>query len=63
MDESYRKAKKMDNANFATSLDLQNSRLIESIKDQLLGSEAASRGVKVELYKLNVYGLLFFELE
>jgi len=63
MDESYRKAKKMDNANFATNLDVHNSGLIELIKTQLLDWEKTSKGVKVELYKLNVYGKLSYTLQ
>jgi len=36
MDESYRKARKMDTVNFSTNLDVQNSGLLETIKTQLL---------------------------
>jgi len=63
MDESYRKAKKMDTANFATNLDVLNSGLIELIKGQIMDDEAASKGMKFELYKLNVYGRLSRVLE
>jgi len=55
MDESYRKAGKMDTVNFATNLDLHSSGLIESIRNQLLGWGGAERSIKVELYKLNAY--------
>lgn len=46
----------MDAANFSVPLDLAGSGLIRTIEDQLLQSGTGDMHIKVELYKLNVYG-------
>ncbi|KAI6011583.1 hypothetical protein EDC04DRAFT_2871063 [Pisolithus marmoratus] len=48
-DESYRKAVKMDPAEFAASFDVEDSGLVDIGVDE-------KREIKMELYKLNVYG-------
>ena len=55
-DESYRKAGKMDFGNFATSLDVIGIGLIDAVRGELLDGENDAREIKVEMYKLNVYG-------
>ncbi|KAF9789897.1 hypothetical protein BJ322DRAFT_564598 [Thelephora terrestris] len=54
-DESYRKAFKMDAANFAVQFDLAASGLIGTLEDRLLQGDTGNMKIKAELYKLNVY--------
>lgn len=53
LDESYRKAGKMDVSNFASNFSLARTGIMEHVRSQLLEGDAQ---VQVELYKLNVYG-------
>ncbi|KAI6111124.1 hypothetical protein F5141DRAFT_1202856 [Pisolithus sp. B1] len=55
-DESYRKAGKMGAAEFATTFDVEDSDLIGIVSQGLLEGDDEDRGIKLELYKLNVYG-------
>ncbi|KAG7098072.1 hypothetical protein E1B28_000046 [Marasmius oreades] len=55
LDESYRKAGKMDVERFASKLDSNVIRLLPGILPQLLRGEDVDRKVDAELYKLNVY--------
>ncbi|KAF7326325.1 Fe2OG dioxygenase domain-containing protein [Mycena kentingensis (nom. inval.)] len=58
-DESYRKAGTMDNSTFASTLNFATLQdVVESITPELLeGQEGAEdKVIRVELYKLNVYG-------
>ncbi|KZW04463.1 hypothetical protein EXIGLDRAFT_599226 [Exidia glandulosa HHB12029] len=55
LDESYRKAGKLDNTDFALNLDITGSGLLDKVHDSLFGWEAQSRDIVAELYKLNVY--------
>ncbi|KAI5987503.1 hypothetical protein EDD15DRAFT_2532015 [Pisolithus albus] len=55
-DESYRKAGKLDSADFATSFDVEDSDLLDLIDQGLLEGDDEERVIKLELYKLNVYG-------
>ena len=59
LDESYRKAGKMDTDMFATKFDAVNSRLIDRIRMQLLDGANETKAIKADLYKLNVYGKEF----
>ena len=56
MDESYRKAGKLDNTSFATFFDPVRLGLIETIRSHLLEGHDEKKSIDVELYKLNVYG-------
>ena len=56
MDLSYRKAGKMDVIDFMARFDLERLGLSEFVRGQLLEGGADSKGMKTELYKLNVYG-------
>ena len=56
IDESYRKAGKIDVANFATKFNVERSGILELIRNELLEGGGAKKGINVELYKLNVYG-------
>jgi hypothetical protein len=58
LDESYRKAGKIDAAKFATKFNIERTGLVELIRSELLEGEGARKGINVELYKLNVYGEL-----
>ena len=55
LDESYRKAGKMDPSEFATQFTVMPE-LIDAIRDTLLQSRVDQGPIRVELYKLNVYG-------
>jgi hypothetical protein len=56
LDESYRKAGKMDSECFSPMLDLFQTDLIKVIRGYLLEGTQSKKGIKAELYKLNVYG-------
>jgi hypothetical protein len=56
LDESYRKAGKMDSQCFSLVLDLFHTDLIKIICGYLLEGTDSTEGIKTELYKLNVYG-------
>ncbi|KAL1684097.1 hypothetical protein EV122DRAFT_285851 [Schizophyllum commune] len=56
LDETYRKAGKLDNNKFASLLKLKNYGLIDTIRDELLQEGAVDKGIKYEVYKVNVYG-------
>jgi hypothetical protein len=54
LDESYRKAGKLDYSDFATRFHPMDSGLIDIIHSELVGG---GKAIRAELYKLNVYGL------
>jgi hypothetical protein len=56
VDESYRKALKMDSSEFATQFSPLSSGIMEGIRKALFGKRT-TENIKVELYKLNVYGI------
>jgi hypothetical protein len=56
LDESYRKARKLDVANFATTFELRKSGIMDVVRAALLEGHNSNRPVEAELYKLNVYG-------
>ncbi|OSX57111.1 hypothetical protein POSPLADRAFT_1112134, partial [Postia placenta MAD-698-R-SB12] len=55
-DETYRRAGKLDSAHFSVKVDLLNSGLLDLICDDLLDDDYEERGIRAEMYKLNVYG-------
>ena len=56
LDESYRKAGKMDVENFALNFNPVSSGLLKHVKERLFSVDFKPREVRAELYKLNVYG-------
>jgi len=56
LDESYRKAWKLDASKFATQFDVVRSGILSTIHGALLQFEESSMVMDAELYKLNVYG-------
>lgn len=58
LDESYRKARKLDAGSFALTFNLQGSGLIDIIRSELLGGDVSNKEIVAEGYKLNVYGEL-----
>jgi len=62
LDETYRKAVKMDSECFASSLDPFHTDLIKIIRGYLLEGLKSNTSIKTELYKLNIYSthLIFF---
>ena len=56
LDESYRKARKLDVANFSTKFELHKSDIMCVVRAALLEGHDGNRPVEAELYKLNVYG-------
>lgn len=56
MDLSYRKASKMDVNNFVSRFDPERLGLSEFVRGRLLEGDEDLKGMRTELYKLNVYG-------
>lgn len=56
VDESYRKAGKLDRTQFATTFDLEGSGVMHHIRNILLEGHGPAAAIRPELYKLNVYG-------
>jgi hypothetical protein len=56
MDETYRKAGKMDSELFSTPLVYEYTDVVKIVRDRLLDGTDSLRKLKIELYKLNVYG-------
>ncbi|KAJ7190584.1 hypothetical protein GGX14DRAFT_407921 [Mycena pura] len=58
LDETYRKAGKLDTQKFATRFDVAASGLLDAISPDLLDGQKADDGkvIRAEMYKLNVYG-------
>lgn len=56
LDDSYRKAGKLDETHFSTKLDVERDGFMEVIRYGLLEGMESQRPIRVELYKLNVYG-------
>ncbi|KAI0271798.1 hypothetical protein BGY98DRAFT_1189584 [Russula aff. rugulosa BPL654] len=56
LDETYRKAGKIDSECFASMLDPPSTDLIKIIRGYLLEGLQSEKGIKAELYKLNIYG-------
>lgn len=56
LDESYRKAGKIDTADFAAKFDVEQARIVDRIRVQLLAGLDESKPIKVEISRLNVYG-------
>ena len=56
LDESYRKARKLDVANFSTKFELHKSEIMDVVRAALLEGHDSNRPVEAQLYKLNVYG-------
>lgn len=56
LDESYRKAGKLDSKFFASRLDLNSTGLLAMALDDLMEGGDDQQGVEAEIYKLNVYG-------
>ncbi|RXW16196.1 hypothetical protein EST38_g9656 [Candolleomyces aberdarensis] len=54
--ESYRKAWKLETAQFSAQFDLARSGIMETVHDQLLHYEKNTMELEPQLYKLNVYG-------
>jgi hypothetical protein len=55
LDETYRKAGKMDSESFCSALDLSHTDLVNIIRGYLLEGTQSTNNIKTELYKLNVY--------
>ncbi|KAK0501730.1 hypothetical protein EDD18DRAFT_1307178 [Armillaria luteobubalina] len=56
LDDTYRKALKLDTILFATTLDLQMTKILDQIRVDLMdGLISTEKRIRPELYKLNVY--------
>ena len=55
-DETYCKAGKMDSGCFLPTLDPFHTNLIKIIRAYLLEGTQSTKNIKIELYKLNIYG-------
>ncbi|KZV92873.1 hypothetical protein EXIGLDRAFT_836130 [Exidia glandulosa HHB12029] len=56
LDESYRKAGKLDRKDFGLNIDIVTSGLLQAVHTALFSWEDQPRSIAAELYKLNVYG-------
>ncbi|OCH85644.1 hypothetical protein OBBRIDRAFT_739567, partial [Obba rivulosa] len=56
LDDTYRKARKLDSKDFAVKLDIDGLGLPKLIGDHLLEEMRPRRAIRCEMYKLNVYG-------
>ncbi|TEB18382.1 hypothetical protein FA13DRAFT_1745966, partial [Coprinellus micaceus] len=56
LDESYRKAWKMDISQFASQFDVSKTGILDIVHDQLLHYSKSTKNLEAHLYKLNVYG-------
>ncbi|CAA7266073.1 unnamed protein product [Cyclocybe aegerita] len=56
LDESYRKAGKMDAANFAAQFTAFTSGITDRVGEFLLEAPSTPQSLRFELYKLNIYG-------
>ncbi|CAL1715334.1 unnamed protein product [Somion occarium] len=56
LDELYRKAGKLDAEHFSSLFDVMESGLVQVIREQLLTGEKVNSAIRLERYKLNVYG-------
>lgn len=56
LDESYRKAGKMEVTDFSPKFNLADSSLMDVVRSELLEGHESNKAIKTELYKLNVYG-------
>jgi hypothetical protein len=55
-DETYRKAGKMDSECFSPTLDPFHTNVMKIIRGYLLEGTQSTENIKIELYKLNIYG-------
>ena len=56
LDETYRRAGKLDSEYFSAKFDPASSGLIEKLREVLLVGHDEEVTIRAELYKLNVYG-------
>ena len=56
MDETYRKAGKMDSECFSLMLGPFHTDLVKIIRGHLLEELESTKGIRAELYKPNTYG-------
>lgn len=56
LDESYRKAGKLDADSFALGFNPDTAGLVEVLRSGLFSGSGENREIQAELYKLNVYG-------
>jgi hypothetical protein len=57
LDETYRKAGKMDRTHFAARLEEEVPKILNAIRPVLFTDGEEKTNIRAELYKLNVYGL------
>ncbi|THU88049.1 hypothetical protein K435DRAFT_762164 [Dendrothele bispora CBS 962.96] len=55
LDETYRKAKKLDLNDFATTFDVLDTGIMSAVYTHLLDGSSENQFIRAELYKLNVY--------
>ena len=60
LDETYRKAGKLDSQYFSAKFDPVATGLLDSLREMLLVGHGNEMSIRAELYKLNVYGQLRF---
>lgn len=60
LDESYRKAGKLDDSFFATNFSPESSGIIDLVRSELISGSDGNKSIRCEMYKLNVYGEIGF---
>lgn len=58
LDESYRKAGKLNADDFSTNFNLEKSGILDIVRSELLMGHDETKQIEVERYKLNVYGMV-----
>jgi hypothetical protein len=56
LDETYRKAGKMDKEHFACKLEEEMPRILDAVRPVLFTDGEEKTNIRAELYKLNIYG-------
>jgi hypothetical protein len=56
LDETYRKAGKLDTPYFSSNFSLASSGILDIIRSTLLEGHDEKKVIEAQLYKLNVYG-------
>jgi hypothetical protein len=56
LDETYRKAGKMDKEHFASKLEDEVPKILDAVRPVLFTGGEEKTNIRAELYKLNIYG-------
>lgn len=57
LDEQYRKSKKIDTAHFSPLFDVNAGNVVHLLRDEFIPEGMQDVDIRIERYKLNVYGM------